>query len=107
MKDDWHIFWLDLAKKASTRSKDPNTQVGAVIVTQDNRQCSIGYNGFPKGVVENNTKWSRPLKYSYVIHAEENAIINAPFDTVGSSLYCTLQPCHKCIGKLINAGIFN
>jgi len=101
----WNSFWMGMAKQASTLSKDPSTKVGAIIVTPDNRQCSIGYNGFPKGVDESSERWQRPIKYEYVVHAEENAIINAPFDTQGCDLYCTLQPCHKCMGKLVNAGI--
>ena len=75
-------------------SKDPRTKVGAVIVTEDTRQVSIGYNGFPKKLAEHPERWEKPLKYEYVIHAELNAIMNCPFDTKGCTLYCTHQPCH-------------
>jgi deoxycytidylate deaminase len=86
-------------------SKDPTTKVGAVIVTPDNRQCSIGYNGFAKGIEETEEKWERPTKYEYVIHSEMNAIMNCPFDTHGCTVYITMTPCHRCITHLVNAGI--
>ena len=86
-------------------SKDPRTKVGAVIVTADTRQVSIGYNGFPRKLEEHPERWEKPLKYEYVIHAELNAIMNCPFDTQGCTLYCTHQPCHRCLKHLVNAGI--
>ncbi|MCJ8332199.1 MAG: dCMP deaminase family protein [Lentisphaeria bacterium] len=86
-------------------SKDPRTKVGAIIVTEDTRQVSIGYNGFPSKLKETPERWEKPLKYDYVIHAELNAIMNCPFDTKGAWLYCTHQPCHRCLEHLVNAGI--
>jgi dCMP deaminase len=86
-------------------SKDPRTKVGAVIVTEDTRQVSIGYNGFPRKLAESDERWVKPLKYEFVIHAELNAIMNCPFDTKGCTLYCTHQPCHRCLQHLVNAGI--
>ena len=86
-------------------SKDPRTKVGAVIVSEDTRQVSIGYNGFPRHLNEAPERWEKPLKYEYVIHAELNAIMNCPFDTKGCTLYCTHQPCHRCLEHLVNAGI--
>jgi len=98
-------FFIELAKTTSTLSKDPSTKVGAVIV-KDNRQISTGYNGFPRGLTETDEKWNnKELKHEYVIHAELNAIINCPFDTKGSTLYCTHRPCHRCLGHIVNAGI--
>jgi dCMP deaminase len=90
---------------AMNLSKDPSTKVGAVIVSEDTRMVSIGYNGFPKNLQENSERWQKPLKYEYVIHAEMNAIMNCPFDTKGCTLYCTHQPCHRCLVHLVNAGI--
>ena len=103
--DKWNEFWMNMALQVASLSKDPITKVGSCIVTMDNRQCSIGYNGFPAGIEETEEKWQRPIKYEYTTHAEENAIINCPFDTKGTKIYITFQPCHKCIGKLIAAGI--
>ncbi len=90
---------------ALSLSKDPLTQVGAVIVSEDSRQVSLGYNGFSAGVAEPESRWARPEKYSWVIHAEMNAVMNTPFDTKGCTLYCTHQPCHRCIVHLVNTGI--
>lgn len=79
--------------------------MGSVIVTPDNRHCSVGYNGFAAGIEETEEKWQRPIKYQYVIHSEENAILNCPFETIGCTIYITHQPCHRCIQRLRNAGI--
>jgi deoxycytidylate deaminase len=90
---------------AKNLSKDPDTKVGACVVSPDMRQFSLGYNGFPVGVEETSERWQRPEKYLWVVHAEVNAVINAPFDTKGCSIYVTIQPCHICLGILKNAGI--
>ena len=90
---------------AQNLSKDPITKAGAVIVSADTRQISLGYNGFPAGLPEPPEHWERPHKYDRVIHAEINAVMNCPFDTKGCTLYCTTQPCHICLGHLRNAGI--
>jgi dCMP deaminase len=85
-------------------SKDPSTKVGAVIVSLDGRKVSTGYNGYPRGA-DDSTMGDRALKYPRVIHAEANAIINCPFDTEGSTMYCSLCPCSRCLALIINAGI--
>lgn len=103
--DRWITHWMDVAKVFAQLSKDPSTKVGAVIVTPDNRKCSGGYNGFAKDIEETPDKWERPRKYSYVIHAEENALLNCPFDTTGCKIYITHQPCSNCILRLVNSGI--
>lgn len=87
-------------------SKDPSTKVGAVIVGADERSLSAGYNGFPAGTFETNELWhNRDEKYPRVIHAEINALLNCPFSTQGATIYCSLFPCHHCLGCIINAGI--
>jgi len=104
-KDKWNKVWMKVARTVSELSKDPMTQIGVVIVTSDNRQCSVGYNGFAVGIDETESKWQRPTKYEYVIHGEINAIMNCPFDTKGCKIYLTHTPCHRCIAHLVNAGI--
>jgi dCMP deaminase len=102
----WVKHWIKIAQVTSELSKDPSTKVGAVIVTPDNRQCSLGYNGFADGIEDLEDRWNtRAVKYEFVIHAEENAILNSPFDTKGCSLFCTHQCCHKCMARIIRAGI--
>lgn len=88
-----------------TMSKDPECQLGACIVSADGHQVSFGYNGFPAKVSDVAERWDGPLKNELVIHAEENAIINAKFDTSESTLYICRKPCHKCVGRAINAGV--
>lgn len=95
------LAWLT----AMGLSKDPDTKTGAIITTWDFRQMSLGYNGFPRGVPEGYGRWRKPEKYHWVVHAEENALLNAPFDTYKCLLFCNVQPCEHCMGRLINAGI--
>ena len=74
-------------------------------MVREDRELSLGYNGMPRGIPEPDWLWERPLKYLVVQHAERNAIIQAPFDTAGCTVYCTHQPCPDCLGLMINAGI--
>lgn len=104
----WHTYFLDMARMAATRSKDPNTQVGAVIVSPEKSIVETGYNGFAPGVTENEERWQRPIKYDFVIHAEQNAIGRAArFGKVvnGSTLYVTHYPCRECAKMIIASGI--
>lgn len=101
----WHEHFLAMAFVVSKLSKDPSTQVGAIIASPDKRQISMGYNGFPAGMIETPKKWERPEKYERVIHAEMNAVLNARFLLEGATVYCTLAPCHKCMAGLLQAGV--
>lgn len=93
------------------RSKDPNTQVGACIVSEDNKILSIGYNGLPKGCSDLDFPWEREgnitnTKYPYVTHSELNAILNYRGGSLeGSKLYVSLFPCNECAKAIIQAGI--
>ena len=103
----WLDYFYSMAKVAASRSKDPNTQVGAVIV-KDRHIIATGYNGFAPGVLETEKRWSRPEKYERVIHAEINAIAAAAKSghaTNGAILVCTLFPCSNCCRLIIAAGI--
>ena len=102
---------MGVATLSGMRSKDPNTQVGACIVSQDNKILSMGYNGFPKGCSDDEFPWARegePLdtKYLYVTHSELNAILNYRGGSLeGSKIYVTLFPCNECAKAIIQAGI--
>ena len=108
-KVNWDVRFLDLAEYVSTWSKDRSRGVGAIIVNDDNRVISMGYNGFPSGVDDDiDERHERPAKYSWVVHAESNAIANAArlgVSTMGAKIYLNLFPCARCSGDLINAGI--
>jgi len=104
---DWHERFMSLAKFISEWSKDPSTKVGAVIVDEDNRIISTGYNGFAKGVSDEPERYDdRAVKYKIILHAEENAIMFANRNLSGCSLYVTqLYPCAHCASLIIQSGI--
>ena len=107
----WDEYFMGVAMLSGMRSKDPNTQVGCCIVSQDNKILSMGYNGFPLGCSDDEFPWARegePLdtKYLYVTHSELNAILNYRGGSLeGSKLYVTLFPCNECAKAIIQAGI--
>ena len=105
----WDEYFMGVAMLAARRSKDPNTQVGACIVSPDNIILSTGYNGFPKGCSDDEFPWEREgaeTKYPFVVHAELNAILNqGGADLRGARLYSTLFPCNECAKAIIQAGI--
>jgi len=104
-RPNWKQYFINIAEVVATRSHDAQTQVGAVIVDKQNRIVSTGYNGFPPGSNDDNLPTKRPEKYPYMIHAEMNAIINSKQSLHGTTLYCTLMPCHECCKAIISAGI--
>ena len=109
----WDEFFMRVAIAAKLRSKDPNTQVGACIADTNHRILSVGYNGTPAGLDDDEFPWEStgdPLtdKHNYVIHAEANAILNyrgSLKDMAGATVYVTLFPCHECAKTLVQAGI--
>ena len=105
----WDEYFMGIAMLAARRSKDPNTQVGACIVSQDNIIISTGYNGMPKGCSDAEFPWEREgeqPKYPYVVHAELNAILNANGrDLRGSRIYVALFPCNECAKAIIQSGV--
>lgn len=106
----WDEYFMGLAHLSAMRSKDPSTQVGAVIVSGEHRVVSIGYNGFPNGCSDDEFTWDREgdfgaTKYPYVVHAELNAILNSKNDLRGCSIYVSLFPCNECAKAIIQSGI--
>lgn len=108
MKTNWDLRFMQLADYVAQWSKDKSTKVGAVIVI-DKNPVSVGYNGFPRGCNDDiDERHERPIKYDWVLHAEENAIINAARygqKTLGADMYLNWFPCAKCAGMIVNAGI--
>ncbi len=107
----WDEYFMGVAALSARRSKDPNTQVGACIVSKDNKILSMGYNGFPMGCSDDEFPWERDgetldTKYAFVTHSELNAILNYRGGTLeGAKLYVTLFPCNECAKAIIQAGI--
>lgn len=107
----WDEYFMGIAILSSLRSKDPNTKVGACIVDKDHKVVSIGYNGMPTGVDENQISWNKgeglDSKYLYVCHAEFNAILNTRNGSALNrcTIYVTLFPCNECAKAIIQTGI--
>jgi dCMP deaminase len=107
----WDEYFMGVSLLAADRSKDPSTQVGACIVSDDNRILSTGYNGFPQGCSDDEFPWNRDhslgeTKYNFVVHAELNAILNAGGKSlVGSRIFVSLFPCHECAKAIIQSGV--
>lgn len=97
--------FMRVAMTIAQRSKDPKTKVGAVLVSPDGREISVGWNGFPAGMTETPELWARPAKYQRVLHAELNAILNAKKDLTGWTLYTTLIPCVQCCLSIVQSRI--
>jgi len=107
MVDKWNAYFLRLAREISTRSKDPSTKVGAIIVRPDRSIVSTGYNGFPR-LMPDLPLWyeDRERKYQRIIHAEMNALIQAKQSVEGCTLYTwPFMCCDRCIVHLAQAGI--
>ena len=108
---NWDDYFMGVSLLAAERSKDPSTQVGACIVSEDNRILSTGYNGFPQGCSDDDFPWNRnaeigETKYNFVVHAELNAILNAGGKSLhGSRIFVSLFPCHECAKAIIQSGV--
>jgi dCMP deaminase len=106
----WDECFMRIAHVIADRSKDPSTQAGSVLVNAKHVVVGLGYNGFPRGVENNDLPWEREgslpaTKYAYVVHAEVNAIYNANAQTDGSTIYATLFPCNECAKAIVQNGV--
>lgn len=108
---NWDEYFMGIAALSALRSKDPNSQVGACIVDNNNKILSMGYNGFPIGCSDDEYPWEREgdhwqTKYPFVVHSELNAILNYKGGSLeNTKLYVTLFPCNECAKAIIQAGI--
>jgi dCMP deaminase len=114
-RPSWDQYFIDIAKVVASRSIDPITQVGSVIVNKSNRIIGTGYNSFPQGVEDSLLTTSKEeieivdgifaSKYDLICHSEVNAIASSETSLVGCTLYTTLFPCSSCAKTIITAGI--
>lgn len=107
-QSSWYEHFMKLAYTVAERSKDPRTQVGCVIATEDKIVASTGYNGIPRNVEDRKERMLPPQKYQWTAHAEENAVSQAA--RIGRALangtaFVTHEPCSRCARTLIQAGI--
>ena len=106
----WDECMMRMAHVIASRSKDPSTQNGAVVVDEHNIIRGLGYNGWPRGIPVDALPWEREgkfleTKYAYVCHAEENAVYNSNGPVKACKVYCTLFPCNECSKTMIQNGI--
>jgi dCMP deaminase len=107
----WDAYYLEICRVVGLRSKDPNTQLGCIIVGPAHEIRSTGYNSFPRGIRDDvPERLVRPAKYLWIEHAERNAICNAAragTATEGCTLYVEIMPCMDCARAIVQAGIIN
>ena len=105
----WDNRYMELAKSVAGWSKDPSSQIGAVAVNEKGQILTTGYNGFPRGINDDDRLNDRPTKYKYIVHAEQNAIYNATYNGVslyGATMYVAGLPCcSDCAKGIIQVGI--
>lgn len=118
-QDRWDSHFLHLSLQIALMSKDPATQVGAIIVGPDREIRSSGFNGFPRGIVDSDDRLNdRNVKLQLIVHAEVNAILNAArigTTLKGTTLYLSATdhtgmvwsgpPCTRCTVEIIQSGI--
>ncbi len=103
---NWDEYFLQIAEAVALKSKDPSSKMGCVIVDQNKRVVSLGYNGMVQGSDESKmTLKERPMKYHFAIHSEMNAIIFAHQDLTGCTLYNRVATCDNCLKYCLQAGI--
>jgi len=102
----WTHRFMDLAEMVASWSKDEFTKVGAVIVDDEKRIISTGFNGFPIGVDDEvPERHERPTKYFFFEHAERNALNFANVDVAGMTMVVNCFPCADCMRGVLQNGI--
>jgi dCMP deaminase len=107
-RPEWDILFLTQAFLIAQRSIDNSCVHGAILVSKQNRILSVGYNGGIAGFDDAKIPMERPFKYPYLLHAEENCILNynsSLRDLEDSTMYVTGTPCHKCLRMILQKGI--
>ena len=103
---DWDAYFMKIAETVALKSKDPSSKMGCVIVDQNKRVVSLGYNGMVQGADESKmTLKERPMKYHFAIHSEMNALIFARRDLTGCTIYNRVATCENCLKYCLQAGI--
>lgn len=103
---DWDEYFMKIAEVAASKSKDPSSKMGCVIVDRNKRVVSLGYNGMVQGADESTMTLSeRPMKYYFAIHSEMNALIFAKRDLTGCTVYNLVATCENCLKYCLQAGI--
>lgn len=105
-QSEWDTYFMEIAKVVATKSKDPSSKMGCVIVDQNKRVVSLGYNGLLQGSDESKMTLSeRPMKYYFAIHSEMNAVLFSHQDLSGCTIYNRVATCENCLKYCLQAGI--
>ena len=105
-QQEWDTYFMQIAETVATKSKDPSSKMGCVIVDSHKRVVSLGYNGMLQGADESKMTLSeRPMKYYFAIHSEMNALIFARRDLTGCTVYNRVATCENCLKYCLQAGI--
>ncbi len=103
---EWDEYFLKIAETVALKSKDPPSKNGCVIVDQNKRVVSMGYNGLIQGADESKMTLSeRPMKYYFATHSEINAVLFAKRDLAGCTIYNRMATCENCLKYCLQAGI--
>ena len=103
---EWDEYFMKIAETVALKSKDPSSHLGCVIVDENKRVVSVGYNGLVQGANESKmTLKDRPMKYHFVIHSEMNALLYAHRNLSGCTLYNIIATCDNCLKHCLQAGI--
>jgi len=104
-RPSWDEYYMDMAFLISQKSLDPSTKHGCIVVDNKHTPLSMGYNSPPRDCIDENIPLTRPEKYPYMVHAEENAMLNAArsgVSLIGSTFYITGYPCSRCFRGIKN-----
>ena len=105
-KPDWDTWFLGMVVLSLTRSIDPDTKCGCVLVDKHNRFLSLGYNGPIRNSIDEEIPLCRPDKYYHMIHSEVNAILSSgACNLEGATCYTNIRPCHDCLKLLLQCGV--
>ena len=105
-QQEWDEYFLNIAEAVALKSKDPSSKMGCVIVDQNKRVVSLGYNGMVQGSDESKmTLEERPMKYHFATHSEMNAVLFAKQDLTGCTVYNRVATCDNCLKYCLQAGI--
>jgi dCMP deaminase len=109
MRPSNHKTFMDIAQITAQRSHDSETKVGAVLVSNKSKALlATGFNGFVRGAPDKLLPSTRPEKYKFIVHSEENLVANCARHGISMddcTLYCTHSPCVKCMRLIFQCGI--
>ena len=107
-RPSWDDYFMAINFVLKTRSLDPSTKHGSLVFDDQHAILSTGYNGPPRGSIDENIPLTRPEKYDFMIHAEEGCIQNAARNGIkleGASVSVTGRPCKICLRNMKSVGI--